>query len=315
MATEPQNARSQAAAPSSSTPVVPPTLPEEELSILPHDDALRAEANRSASRRASGGASGGGCRGCLYVIGGGVGCFGILVIALVVLIIALPATVGSAITQIAGSLGVNVPPPAANVISTQTIITGIQPLGQLVTISSQLARADVQVSITQGALNACGFSANHVVQGTVSAGIDLTRLDEASIRFDAARDTYVLTVPEPELTSCSVDFIRQYERSFTACSGVDWDEARLLANYLSLIDFRETAIEGGILQRAQSETQLVLGNFVRLLTGHSVEVVFAAPPTPSADATAEPVSYPASCAPDVPSGWVQNANGEWVKVQ
>jgi hypothetical protein len=148
-----------------------------------------------------------------------------------------------------------------------------------------------------------------VVQGAVEAGIDLTRINESSLVFDAVRDMYILTVPAPQLTSCRVDYIRQYERSTTVCP-VDWDEARLLANYISLIDFRDTAVEGGILIRAETETRLVLGNFVRLLTGKNVEVRFE-----QAEATPEAASYPQSCAPLAPQGWVLNTQGQWIKTQ
>ncbi|MDX2161325.1 MAG: DUF4230 domain-containing protein [bacterium] len=284
----------------------PPTDRAEDLplSVIPHDPALYSGAPPAAPRTPNGG-----CRGCATVIAGMVGCLAVLAVAAVALIVLFPVAIGGALSNIAGSLGANVPPPAANVISTQTIVTGIQPLGQLVSVSSQLAIADVQVSIAQGAFNACGFNANHVVQGAVEAGIDLTRIDEGDLRYDAARDLYVLTIPAPQVTSCRIDYIRQYERSFTTCA-VDWDEARLLANYLTLINFRDTAIEGGILRRAESETTLILGNFVRLLTGRQVEIVFEQP----ALSTAEPdPAYPPSCAPPVPSGWVQNDSGQWVK--
>ena len=103
----------------------------------------------------------------------------------------------------------------------------------------------MRVNISQGTLNACGYGASHVVQGTIEAGIDLTKIGANDLRYDAARQTYVLTVPPPELTSCRVDYIRQYDQSFTECT-VDWDEARLLANYMALTQFRDEAIEGGV---------------------------------------------------------------------
>ena len=176
---------------------------------------------------------------------------------------------------------------------------GIQPLGQLVSVSAQLAKADLNVNVYQGNFNTCGYSANHVAQGTVEAGIDLTKIGENSLSYDSAREVYVLIVPKPQLTSCRVDFIRQYDRSFTTCS-VDWDEARLLANYEALTSFRDDALEGGILDRAEQETQIVLGNFVRLLTGHPVEIVFQ---PPEGD-----VPLPPSCQPDLPVGWTVDPN-------
>jgi hypothetical protein len=86
---------------------------------------------------------------------------------------------------------------------------------------------------------------------------------------------------------------------------VDWDEARLLANYMTLASFRDDAVEGGIIDRAETETRLVLGNFVRLLTGHPVEIVFQ---PPAATVT------PPSCEPTSPEGWSYDPNSNvWRK--
>ena len=245
-----------------------------------------------------------GCSGCGLLLTGAGGC-----VLLILVILAASVLLGiTSVNGILGGIGSIVsgaaPPPRASINSTQTLVQGIQPLGQLVSVSTQLAKADISVGVQQGVLNACGYSANHVAQGAVEAGIDLTGITEDDIRYDAARETYVVTVPAPQLTSCRVDYIRQYDRSTTACA-VDWDEARLLANYTSLIDFRDDAVEGGILTRAELETRIVLGNFVEMVTGTNVEIIFE-PPT-------EPV-FPPSCQPDFPAGWFQDpATGMWVR--
>ncbi len=235
--------------------------------------------------------------GCLWGVGGAFGCLLILLIIPAALIFMGVISFSGLLSSVGGLLGA--PAPRAQVISTQTIVQGIQPLGQLVSVSAQLAKADLAVNVYQGNFNTCGFSANHVAQGTVEAGIDLTKIGENSLSYDATREVYVLIVPEPQLTSCRVDFIRQYDRSFTTCS-VDWDEARLLANYEALTSFRDDALEGGILDRAEQETQLVLGNFVRVITGHPVEIVFQ---PPEGD-----VPLPPSCQPDIPEGWSVDPN-------
>lgn len=272
--------------------------PTEEFAPLPHQDVeTNAPFDLTSPRERAG---------CLKYVLGGMSCLLFLVVIVGALIFFTGATLSSVVGSVGGlfGLGVAAPPPVAEVISTQTIVQGIQPLGQLVSVSVQLAKADVFVGVGQGALNACGFSANHVVQGAVEAGIDLTQIGEDDLRFDAARQVYVLTIPAPQLTSCRIDFIRQYERSFTTCN-VDWDEARLLANYITLNEFRDDAVEGGILSRAQGEARLVLGNFVRLLTGHPVEIVFAPP---------ESAVLPPSCSPEAPQGWSFNPqNGHWTK--
>ncbi len=164
------------------------------------------------------------------------------------------------------------------------------------TVSAQFAKVNVNVSVSQGVLNMCAYNVNHAVQGTIEAGIDVTQIDADALLYDAARETYVLTVPPPQLTSCRIDYIQQYDWSLNACNP-DWDGTRLLANYMTLKQFRDDALEGGILRRAELEVRLVLGEFVRLLTGHPVEIVFQQP---------EATDMSASCNPEPPQGWTQN---------
>jgi len=231
--------------------------------------------------------------GCLWGIAGSIGCLVIVLIIPITLILLGVTSTSGIIGSIADLLNVGKPASAA-VVSTQTIVQGIQPLGELVSVSVQLAKADVKVSVSTGVLGAGSYSVNHVVQGAVEAGVDLTKIGPDNLGYDAAKDRYTLIVPEPALTSCRIDYIRQYDWSATLLN-VDWDEARLMANYMALIDFRDDAIKGGILERAEAETQLVLGNFVRAVSGHPVDIVFQKPETPVT---------PASCEPDPPAGWV-----------
>jgi hypothetical protein len=293
-------------------PSPPNTLPDENVSLIPfHDDGLPLDPTSYRSQNAPPARqSGTGCRSCLTLIGGGLGCLSIVIIAVIALAILLPtAAVSSLLSSIASALGADMP-VSAGITSPQSIVTGIQPLGQLVSVSVQLAQADIQVSISQGFVGSCGYTANHVTQGAIEAGIDMTQITTDDLTYDEARNTYVLTVPAPELTSCRVDYIRQYEVTGTLCA-VDADEARLLANYVSLTSFRNTALEGGILTRAENETRAVLSNFVRAVTGSNVEIVFEQPAQATAEATPEP--FTSSCAPDMPPGWYQNERGEWLK--
>ncbi|MBZ0289450.1 MAG: DUF4230 domain-containing protein, partial [Anaerolineae bacterium] len=246
-----------------------------------------------------------GCSGCAWGVGGALGCLLLLILPVVVLLLMGVITVNGLLSGVQNVLS---PKPAvATVFSTQTIVTGIQPMGQLVSVSSQLAKADIAIGVQQGALNACGFSANHVAQGTVEGGIDLTKISDTDVQYDAANNTYTVLLPAPQVTSCRIDFIRQYERSLTACP-VDWDEARLLAQYEALNAFRTDAVEGGILQRAEQEARIVIANFVAALTGAKVQIVFK-----SGEGQA---FLPPSCVPEVPPGWSYDATTKsWTQTQ
>lgn len=233
-------------------------------------------------------------KGCLWAL---LGSFGCLLLALIALL--LPVFLGfTSLNGLLGNLqstltGIVQPAPVAQTASTQTIVQSVMPLGQLVSVNVQLAKADIHVGVQQGALNACGYSANHVAVGAVEAGVDLTQISDANVIHDAVADRYTLTVPAPQITSCRIDFIRQYDRSTTACA-VDWDEARILAQAVALQEFRDDALEGGILARAEREAAVALDSFVEALTGRPVEIVFA----PSGEAATPP-----SCQPQPPQGW------------
>lgn len=236
----------------------------------------------------------------------GLGGCGLFLAALILLFFLAPTLLGvnvlAAIVDTARSLAN--PPTTARVETRGTIISGIQAIGQLVSISVQLAEPEIRVGVQQGGLNACGFLATHVAQGTIEGGVDLSRITDESVIYDAGSNTYTIHLPAPQLTSCRIDFIRQYNRSTTICN-VDWDGARVIAGYQALVGFRDDALESGILERAKIEARLVIGNFVDALTGSRVMIVF--------DETGT-TALPASCAPPVPDGWTYlEESGQWVK--
>ncbi|GIL09362.1 MAG: hypothetical protein BroJett033_8730 [Chloroflexota bacterium] len=247
-----------------------------------------------------------------------MGCIAVPVALAAVLIFTPVALVSSFINGARGLFNLSPMPASASVIDTPSIINSVLPLGQLVTVNAQLAKADIRVVVRGGMLNSCSFNADHVAVGAVEAGVDLSQLDNSAAHYDETTETYYLTLPVPHLTSCRIEFIRQYNRSFTTCP-VDWDEARLLANYTALDDFRNTAIEGGILERAEREARIVMESFVRALTQKNVVVMFARNGT-QLDATNEPMdtratNLPPSCVPQAPQGWLYiEQDRAWRKV-
>ncbi len=239
----------------------------------------------------------------------GIGCLLTVVVCLV--IVAVPVIMGVDILSRIGE-GINYmvagiqsgfqTDPVARVTGTQTVINSIQPLGQVVSVEMQLAKANMSVDIRQGLLNACSFSASYVAQGAVEAGIDLTRIGPDDINYNGLTDTYTLTLPPPQLTGCRIDLVDQYNESVTLCV-VDWDSARQLGQYIALNEFRDDALESNILGRAQQQTTLVIGNFVRSLTGSNVTIVYRE----------DAPGLPPSCLPDPPDVWSYDpAQEAWV---
>lgn len=264
-------------------PASPPaTLPEETPRRTRRAIVRRVSTEEAVPRQQ------GGSWGCARVV---------IVLALIaaaltaVLILSTQFTLGGLVSGLTTLLA---PGPAQiTVVPSQTIINSIQPMGQLVSISVQLAKADIEVSISQGLLGASSFSTSHVAQGTIEAGIDLTRLSVSDVAYDAASNTYILTLPPAQLTGCHVDYIRQYAYSGTILP-VDRDQARQLAEYTAVIEFRDDALESGILSRAEEQARLVFANLVGALTGSKTEIVFN---------RAVQLPLPPSCEPDPPGNW------------
>jgi len=246
----------------------------------------------------------------LWGCGGAFGCLLVLLLGVGITAILVAGTFSGGLSLLENTLttALRPAPPSASVTSSQTIINRIQPLGQLVSTSAQVAKADIDVSIQQGAFSMCNHSANHVASATIEAGIDLYEIEPGSVTYDEATDTFTIRIPRPVITSCYKDFIDQYERNRTGptCT-VDWDDARQIAQYESLRAFRDEAIEGGLLITAERDARQVLTSFVAALTGSEVVIEFT--DTTGADPAA-------ACNPEPPRDWQYDpANGIWVRVQ
>lgn len=192
------------------------------------------------------------------------------------------------------------PETALFVRSPQAIVNSINGIGQLVTVISEVESTDVKVEIHRGILNAGYYSANHWAIGAIEAGIDFDAIDEDSVRYE--NDAYTVTLPAPVITSCRIEFIDQNQHSFTLLSA-DWDMVRQIAHAEAITEFAKEMIEKGILERAEKETELRLGDFVRELTGKPAHIKFA-------ERRGEP-DLPESCQPYTPSGWAKDADGAW----
>ncbi|MEM6281221.1 MAG: DUF4230 domain-containing protein [Chloroflexota bacterium] len=242
----------------------------------------------------------------MWLLAGAGGCLGI---TLLVMLIAAFVTARS-ITGGIALLGewIEPPPPQGSIRQSQTIVTQIRPLGQLVSTEGSFAKADISVSILQGRFASCNHRANHVASATIAAGIDLFEVNENSVTYDALTDTYTVTVPKPVITSCSVDFIDQYERNVNipTCI-VDWDDARQLAQYEALVEMRQDAVNGGLLETAERQTDFALSSFITAITGSNVVVQFT-----EGDLTDEEIF--AGCTAVPPRDWVEQ-DGAWIRVR
>lgn len=238
----------------------------------------------------------------------GITLLGLIVIA--VLSVLVIGFIGqSTLTNFVGSFGglFQSGPSSAEIVSGRTLVNSIQPLGQLVTISTELAKSDILVDVESGVINACGHSANHVAEGVIEAGVDFTQITANNISYTEATNTYNITVPYPQITSCRIEYIRQYDTSSNLGCSPNWDEVRVLAQNVAMDGFVEDALGRGILERAERENTLLMQSFVTALTDANVNIQYV-------DKDIAGNFIPPSCQPELPQGWGFNSSlGKWVK--
>ncbi len=175
-------------------------------------------------------------------------------------------------------------------------------MGQLVVVGMEVAEADIHIGIRDGM---CSHGADYVAQGVIEAGIDFKALDESNVIYDPENQSYTLKLPAPGLTSCRVEYIRQYANSFSLCNP-DWDTARILARHEAMSNFIDKVLEDGILEQAEDQSTLLLGSFVSSFTGKPVDVTY--------EKARARTKLPSSCKPYVPRGWsYSQSKGTWAQ--
>jgi hypothetical protein len=193
------------------------------------------------------------------------------------------------------------PPPVAVVDLSNTITNAVVSKGMLVTTESHQSNRNIRVNVIYGLLNANGYGASHFAEGTIFAGIDLESDEVKVTKIDEKH--YTIMLPAPEITSCSLKPLTQYDRSTSAVG--DWDAALDLASYMALNEFVSNALSTNILDDAEKSGKRVVGDLIRAVVGDdvSVEINFHSAQTPRIDDT---------CIAHEPEAWVYNAEkSEW----
>lgn len=235
----------------------------------------------------------GGCwKGCLLMVGGAL----LLVLLLLspgIFAVATGVTTFNAFLE--GIRDFLDPRPSAQIIPGETIIARIQPMGDLVSVRVQLAKANILARVRYGVADACSFEARHVAQAVIEASVDLSAVSPANLTLDAAGQITRITLPPARLFRCALEQFDQYTHSQPPGCVVPLDDAENLARYTALNEFREDTLAGGIRRQAEREASFLVGNLVELLTGRRVEIVFDAGDSPPPDDR--------TCFPQPPPGW------------
>ena len=173
------------------------------------------------------------------------------------------------------------------------IFLHVRTMGKLILVNFELARANLHVGIERGL---CSYGADHVAEAVIEAGIDFGGIRQEDTSYDYFSDTYTVRVAPPEITSCRISYVDQYDQSQRPFfCGTDWGELKILAEIQAMPAFVERALQRDILEKAESQADIVLGSFVHALTGSRALITFAE--------REGDLELPESCRPEKPADW------------
>ncbi len=214
---------------------------------------------------------------------GGNGCTiaAIIVLGFVVFVIAVILAGGNSLLQTilqAPAKIIQLPAPIPTTVVLPTVINQIKPLGQLRTASYFLSTV-VDTSMSVGALSQ-RQRVLLVACGRVDAGVDLSKLQQQDVLTSG--DKVTIRLPQAEIftqqlfddRNCTYVVLR--EEGILLPPNLQLETA---AREAAVANFRETALQNGILDEAQTNAQ---GELRRLLTllGYR-DIQFAPPNAPS----------------------------------
>jgi hypothetical protein len=170
---------------------------------------------------------------------------------------------------------------ASPTINPITVVQNAKNLGLLVTQNQEGALSNVEVVLKYGMV--CEITAQHLVLGSVQAGVDLRELGANAVTVDQQTGVVTLRLPAPRLTDCQIDEIDQYNiiGEVPVTCPADKNIMRRLATNASILAFRDEALEGQILRDARREAEITLRTLFSQLN-IEIRIVFdeSDPPLP-----------------------------------
>ncbi len=241
-------------------------------------------------KRAASGLSLIGLAGCaprmMWSFVGGMGCMLFIALGLLGLGLATGLGINGILSSIAQAIGGNAPTTMTSVFV--PVVDPFTRLSNLTTMRYNYANI-VEMKTDMPALLQTLYGNRQVMVavGHVQAGIDMRQITQDDLRYDAQTRTLTLRLPAPALQACYIDeqktYIAEQSSGVFAPKQPRVDrESRLYA----LRQFRDKALEDGILADAQAEAALIVREFAQFLldssgTGGTV-IIENAPINPNA---------------------------------
>lgn len=207
--------------------------------------------------------------GCLWGVVGALGCLVILLIPVVIAILAGTTTINGVFDDLRDIF--NSEPKI--VITVNAVLDRVQTMSQLTTVRynySSMVTTEREMPELLQALY--GDQQVMVAVGHVNAGIDLSQITTDSITIDGS--TLILQLPPPQLQDCFLNEQQSYvisrDTGLFARPAPNMDvEARRYA----VRQFRDMALEAGILDEVQIQSAVALQEFLSLVDPENIQQV------------------------------------------
>jgi len=218
-----------------------------------------------------------GCSGCAWGVAGALGCLGLLILPIIVLLLAGTISVNS----IVGNFRDIFTKPA--VITAQTVLERVQGMSNLTVVRYNFSSLVTSEREMPGILAALyGERQVMVAVGQINAGIDLSQIRPDDVTTDGT--TVIVNLPPPVLQECFLNEAASYVVSrdtglfASSAPNLDTDARRFAVQ-----QFRNSALESGILDEVQAHARTVVGDLVKAVAdGDTTVQVVAAAPDPQA---------------------------------
>lgn len=224
-----------------------------------------------------------------------------------ILAIVLGAIVVGFVTLIAGNnLGSGRTVAATPTAGPESIVEQVKLTGELTTVKTQMAKAGFEVRTYFGAINICQVGARYVARATILAGIDFDSLQASDVTIED-NGRIVIQLPAPRVLDCILDTAqtqRYRDWGISPLCPIEVESMDRLANHIALTDFRQTAVEEGVLETAKKQAAVVIRNVIKL-SGKEITIKFKDPVTSA--------QIPSSCSIDPPDGWSLRDDGTWTR--
>lgn len=248
---------------------VPESLPEQRPLPMPTDStAITTSAAETGTGRR-------GCSGCGWLLAGGLGCLGILLLPIIILLLAGTITINGIVTNVRDIFN----PPI--VITASVVLERIQGMSNLTSVRYNYSGVVTSEREMPELLQLLyGNKQVMIAVGHINAGIDLSRVTTSNIAIDGS--TMIVQLPAPTLQDCFLNDQESYIMSQE--TGIFAEELPNLgtdARRYALEQFRDNALEEGILNEANLRAQTIIGELLKATAEDLTVQVLITQPDPN----------------------------------